>query len=112
MDSGNQEDNGIGTADLYSSLNRLNSPQGNSTKEKAAGGDYSQLKQVSSLFVLSVSQVYIMYSPMSLCKTRHDICNSNEKTFCIAFLKVSSLSDKEQIIRFRNLFQNLPRVNK
>ena len=47
MDSGNQEDNGVGTADLYSSLNRLNSPQGTSTKEKAAGGDYSQLKQVS-----------------------------------------------------------------
>ena len=63
MDSGNQEDNGIGTADLYSSLNRLNSPQGTSTKEKAAGGDYSQLKQVSSLFVLSVLQVYIIYSP-------------------------------------------------
>ena len=54
MDSGNQEDNGIGTADLYSSLNRLNPPQGINAKEKAAGGDYSQLKQVSSLFVLSV----------------------------------------------------------
>ena len=64
MDSGNQEDNGIGTADLCSSLNRLYSPQGTSTKEKAAGGDYSQLKQVSSLFVLSVSQVYIIYSPI------------------------------------------------
>ena len=47
MDSGNQEDNGIGTAHLYSSLNSLNYPQGTSTKEKAAGADYSQLKQVS-----------------------------------------------------------------
>ena len=54
MDSGNQEDNGIGTAELYSSLNRLNPPQGTSTKEKAAGGDYSELKQVNSLFFLSV----------------------------------------------------------
>ena len=54
MDSGNQEDN------LYSSLNRLNPPQGTSTKEKAAGADYSQLKQVSSLFVLSVSK-FILY---------------------------------------------------